>query len=177
MKLLKDCGGIPGRKRETIHLTHHRRKPTRVFRRSTRTMRCQNEGRLRVTLCESSCLRSKSDLEDDWCAEVASMYYKSWETVMAYPPPPFGDDLKDAADLGKNVRTMRLVQMAGSRILTLDGGGMKGIMEIELLDQIEKATGRKIVELFDWIVGTSVGSFIAAALVYGKTSGYPTNLL
>jgi len=121
-----------------------------------------------VTLCDSSCLKTQSDLEDDWCVEVASMYHESWAEMMAYPPAPFGDDLKDAAELGKNVRMMRLVQIAGSRILTLDGGGMKGIMEIELLDQIEKATGRRIVELFDWIVGTSVGAIIAAALVYGK---------
>ena len=33
--------------------------------------------------------------------------------------------------------------------------------------QIERHTGRKITELFDWIVGTSTGGIVALALVYG----------
>ena len=33
---------------------------------------------------------------------------------------------------------------------------------------MEEATGRKITELFDWIVGTSTGGLIALALVYGE---------
>ena len=56
----------------------------------------------------------------------------------------------------------------GSRILCLDGGGMRGLVQIEILRQIEKKTGKKITELFDWIVGTSTGGIIALALVYGK---------
>ena len=56
----------------------------------------------------------------------------------------------------------------GSRLLFLDGGGIKGLSQIEALIQLEKATGRKITELFDWIVGTSTGGVIALALVYGE---------
>ena len=56
----------------------------------------------------------------------------------------------------------------GSRILCLDGGGVRGLVQIEILRQIEKKTGKKITELFDWIVGTSTGGIIALALVYGK---------
>ena len=56
----------------------------------------------------------------------------------------------------------------GSRILCLDGGGVRGLVQIEILRQIEKRTGKKITELFDWIVGTSIGGIIALALVYGK---------
>ena len=76
--------------------------------------------------------------------------------------------LDKAASLGLQIRELRLLQMAGSRILFLDGGGMRGLLEIEMLSQIEKRTGRRIVELFDWIVGTSTGAVIALALVYGK---------
>ena len=54
----------------------------------------------------------------------------------------------------------------GSRVLCLDGGGIKGLIQIELLIQIEEKTKRKITELFDWIVGTSTGGIIALALVY-----------
>ena len=56
----------------------------------------------------------------------------------------------------------------GSRLLFLDGGGIKGLAEIEILCQIEEETGRKITELFDWIVGTSSGAIIALGMVYGK---------
>ena len=54
----------------------------------------------------------------------------------------------------------------GSRVLCLDGGGVKGLIQIEVLIQIEERTKRKITELFDWIVGTSTGGIIALALVY-----------
>ena len=33
--------------------------------------------------------------------------------------------------------------------------------------QIERRTGRKITELFDWIVGTSTGGIVALGMVYG----------
>ena len=34
--------------------------------------------------------------------------------------------------------------------------------------EIERRTGRKITELFDWFVGTSIGSVVVAGLVYGE---------
>ena len=48
-------------------------------------------------------------------------------------------------------------------MLFLDGGGMKGLVEIEILIEIERRTGRRITELFDWIVGTSISGIIALA--------------
>ena len=33
--------------------------------------------------------------------------------------------------------------------------------------QLEKSTGRKVTELFDWIVGSSTGGIVALGLVYG----------
>ena len=64
-------------------------------------------------------------------------------------------------------------QLGGSRILCLDGGGIKGLIQLEILLQIEEATGRTVVELFDWIVGTSTGGVIALALVYGELHYWP----
>ena len=55
----------------------------------------------------------------------------------------------------------------GSRILCLDGGGIRGLVQIQVLRQIENETRKNIVDLFDWIVGTSTGGIIALALVYG----------
>ena len=68
--------------------------------------------------------------------------------------------------------TLEFKKGAGSRMLFLDGGGIRGLIQIEILSLIENMTGRKITELFDWIVGTSTGGIIALALVYCK---YPIN--
>ena len=57
----------------------------------------------------------------------------------------------------------------GSRILSLDGGGIRGLVHLEILMQLEEATGRKVTDLFDWIIGTSTGGIIALALVYGES--------
>lgn len=57
----------------------------------------------------------------------------------------------------------------GSRMLFLDGGGIRGLIQIEVLRKLEQETGRKITELFDWIVGTSTGGIIALGLVYGES--------
>jgi hypothetical protein len=49
---------------------------------------------------------------------------------------------------------------AGARVLTLDGGGIRGIVELALLRSLEKEVGLgiQIRELFDLIVGTSTGT-------------------
>ena len=66
----------------------------------------------------------------------------------------------------KQKKEIERYKRTGSRVLCLDGGGMKGLIEIEILSQIEQATGRRITELFDWIVATSTGAVIALGLVY-----------
>ena len=64
--------------------------------------------------------------------------------------------------------SMRFEMFNGSRLLFLDGGGMKGLIQVEILCQIEKMTGKKITELFDWIIGTSTGAIVAMSLIYSK---------
>ena len=58
--------------------------------------------------------------------------------------------------------------MRGDRVLCLDGGGIKGLILIEMLITIEYVTGKKITELFDWIIGTSTGGILALAMVYSE---------
>ena len=57
----------------------------------------------------------------------------------------------------------------GCRILSLDGGGIRGLIQIEILIELEKLTGKRIVELFDCIIGTSTGGILALGLVYGNS--------
>lgn len=49
-------------------------------------------------------------------------------------------------------------------ILSLDGGGIRGVMVANILADIEKVTGKKVFELFDVIAGTSTGGLIAILL-------------
>ena len=56
----------------------------------------------------------------------------------------------------------------GDRVLCLDGGGIKGLILVEMLSAIERSTGKRIVDLFDWFVGTSTGGILALGLVYSK---------
>ena len=49
-------------------------------------------------------------------------------------------------------------------ILSLDGGGIRGIITARILQEIEDLTGKRIHELFDLIVGTSAGGILATGL-------------
>jgi patatin-like phospholipase/acyl hydrolase len=46
------------------------------------------------------------------------------------------------------------------KILSIDGGGIRGIIPAMVLAKIERQTGRPACELFDLIAGTSTGGII-----------------
>ncbi|KAJ2944968.1 hypothetical protein O0L34_g1865 [Tuta absoluta] len=55
----------------------------------------------------------------------------------------------------------------GPNILSIDGGGIRGLIAIEILRHLEKLTGRKVNEMFDYIIGVSTGAIIAAVIGSG----------
>jgi uncharacterized protein len=57
------------------------------------------------------------------------------------------------------------------RILSLDGGGIKGAFTASVLAEWEKSTGRVIIDHFDLITGTSTGGIIALGLGLGVPAG------
>lgn len=59
------------------------------------------------------------------------------------------------------------------KILSIDGGGLRGIAPLLILKQIEIKTGKRIHELFDIIVGTSTGGIIACGLTATKDGVNP----
>jgi len=52
-------------------------------------------------------------------------------------------------------------------ILSLTGGGFKGLYSARILEMLENESGKKINQLFDLIAGTSIGGIIALAASYG----------
>ena len=59
------------------------------------------------------------------------------------------------------------------RILTIDGGGIRGIIPGTVLHEIEQITGKRIAELFDIIAGTSTGGILALGLTIPGANGKP----
>lgn len=55
-------------------------------------------------------------------------------------------------------------------ILCLDGGGMRGILTIQLLKKFEEIAGIPCFELFDMVAGTSTGGIIAGLITTGHTA-------
>ena len=119
-----------------------------------------------VTLHEKE---TKTAAANSWVSQLTVQYRELEKSIerrlasVSFPQSP-----NEATSLAVQMKELRMYRKAGSRILVLDGGGMRGLLQIEILSQIEKATGRRITELFDWIIGTSTGGIMALALVYGK---------
>ncbi len=55
------------------------------------------------------------------------------------------------------------------RILSIDGGGMKGVFTAFALWKLEEEYDIKVKDHFDMIVGTSTGALIAAAILVGQS--------
>src|SRR5687768_14776539 len=50
------------------------------------------------------------------------------------------------------------------RILSIDGGGLKGLIAIKILQIVEEFTSLKLLDSFDFFAGTSTGGLIVSAL-------------
>lgn len=55
------------------------------------------------------------------------------------------------------------------KMLALDGGGIRGMITLQILKRIEEVVGSRLGDYFDYIAGTSTGAIIAAGLARGKT--------
>lgn len=78
---------------------------------------------------------------------------KRVKAIREIPPPAVGDSPR--------------------RILSIDGGGIRGIIPAVILAEIEARTGKHTSELFDFIAGTSTGALIALALTAPDDQGKP----
>jgi predicted acylesterase/phospholipase RssA len=61
------------------------------------------------------------------------------------------------------------------RVLSIDGGGIRGIIPATVLADLELRCGQPISSLFDLIVGTSTGGILALGLTVPGETGTPRN--
>ena len=59
------------------------------------------------------------------------------------------------------------------KVLSIDGGGIRGIIPSLVLDYLERESSKPISELFDLCVGTSSGGIIALGLAQADAAGAP----
>ena len=64
-------------------------------------------------------------------------------------------------------------QTQPTRVLSIDGGGIRGIISAMVLADIERRVGKPIAEIFDLVVGTSIGGLVGLALVMPNAEGKP----
>ena len=77
---------------------------------------------------------------------------------------PLGDEMPDAR---KNAFKKLNIDLKDRVILSLDGGGMRGILTIQLLKKLEEVAEIPCYELADMVAGTSTGGIIAGLIVRG----------
>src|ERR1700745_1652643 len=81
---------------------------------------------------------------------------------------------------GRSVMALaeRIQKDGPKRLLAIDGGGIRGVLALEVLQRIEDLlkgkSGRtdfRLADYFDYIAGTSTGGIIAAGLSIGMSVG------
>lgn len=92
------------------------------------------------------------------------------------PPPsptnngsPTESDVASTSSAAEKMDVDRDEFHGRGRLLCLDGGGIRGLVLVQLLIEIEQLSRTPIAHMFDWIAGTSTGGILALALGSGKT--------
>lgn len=57
------------------------------------------------------------------------------------------------------------------RVLSIDGGGMRGIIPARFLQELEQVSGKRVAELFDVVVGTSTGALLSLGITVPDKDG------
>jgi patatin-like phospholipase/acyl hydrolase len=63
-----------------------------------------------------------------------------------------------------------------TRILSIDGGGTRGLFPATIIRQLELDLGKPVTEIFDVIIGSATGGIIAAAIAGGLSAEQMQNI-
>jgi uncharacterized protein len=78
-----------------------------------------------------------------------------------------------ACALGRGARVEARPARRVVRILSIDGGGIRGLIPALVLEHLEKITGRRAAEQFDLIAGSSTGGIMTLLLTRPGPGGGP----
>ncbi|MEI8321141.1 MAG: patatin-like phospholipase family protein [Alphaproteobacteria bacterium] len=125
--------------------------------------------------CNASAIKSATknpENEEFWKQEIEPVYI----TQFGHPSSLF-QDCKDCVSSAPHHTRDSYQNKLESKdyifVLSLDGGGVRGIIAAKILAHIAKETGRTIPEIFDIFVGTSTGGLIALFLNAPDDLGHP----
>ncbi|XP_033904605.2 calcium-independent phospholipase A2-gamma-like isoform X1 [Acipenser ruthenus] len=62
------------------------------------------------------------------------------------------------------------VKGQGIRVLSIDGGGTRGLVALQVLKQLEEESGKPVHQMFDYVCGVSTGAVLAFTLGLGQIS-------
>lgn len=63
--------------------------------------------------------------------------------------------------------------MSDLKVLSIDGGGIRGVIPATVLAELERRTGKPVANCFDLIAGTSTGGILGLALTKPGAGGQP----
>uniref|UniRef100_A0A672ZKJ5 phospholipase A2 n=1 Tax=Sphaeramia orbicularis TaxID=375764 RepID=A0A672ZKJ5_9TELE len=101
-------------------------------------------------------------------ASICCMKIAGLSTVLSSSACPH----HGGSSLSRGAQTALSPATSMDRLLCLDGGGIKGLVLIQMLIALEREAGRPTRELFDWVAGTSTGGILALAIIHGKSMEY-----
>ena len=102
---------------------------------------------------------------------VVFLIGRAW--VIAHARQALAADFARTPVLPQHNQTAQEVDRDLVRVLVLDGGGIRGLITLEILAKLEEKTGKRTGELFDVIAGSSTGGIIATLLTLPGKDGRP----
>ncbi|CAG9771001.1 unnamed protein product [Ceutorhynchus assimilis] len=131
-----------------------------------------NEPKILYYLHAVGARRCKSDMAGctDGCAQIG--------TFDGIPPPKvIGPTNRDILNQMLAVAAMEVAAKKHKkgdfpktgRLLCLDGGGIRGLVLVQMLLELEQVFGKPVHFCFDWLAGTSTGGILALGIASGKT--------
>ncbi|XP_077290175.1 calcium-independent phospholipase A2 VIA [Arctopsyche grandis] len=132
-------------------------------------IRKENSAKLLHILHAVGAKRCQPDLHgcEDFCSSSGTNNGAMTPTDGAHPAKNPLEHMLTVAGMERAAIEKR--KITGGRLLCLDGGGVRGLILIQMLSEFEILAGRSIIDCFDWVAGTSAGGILALALSTGRS--------